>query len=391
MKNVTRLLAVLMAVFMVLSVAACHPKDETALTVDGNKITSALYMYALIEADSEARSKIDTAAAEKNTSSGTSSSTTVTTPDYYAEKVDGKGFTEWVKARAIEICQDIALYENLCEENKLELSEEDEANVKNMVDYYWSYYGYSALYEPNGIGKATFTRAMRSDYLKNAYFESIYGEKGTEPVSKEDKEKKVAETFVLAEVLTQSTSEMKDDEKAKVLDTFNAYKARIEKGEKFETIYNEHNKTEQTATSSTPSVSSTVSSSETASTDATSSSTTSSEAEKEPDYKFPYATVMSAADSELNYANESYTAVSVLKMDEVLVEKGDSDVTLFVRRDLMSDERLVKELSETALWVMKEEEFEGKMDDLVKKQSVEKNNYAIDRFKVKKIVYPSYQ
>lgn len=386
MKNVTRLLAVLMAVFMVLSVAACHPKDETALTVDGNKITSALYMYALIEADSEARSEIDTAAAEKNTSSGT----TATTPDYYAEKIDGKSFTEWVKARAIEICQDIALYENLCEENKIELSEEDEANVEYMVDYYWSYYGYSVLYEPNGIEKATFTRAMRNDYLKNAYFESIYGEEGKEPVSKEDKEKKVSETFVLAEVLTQSTSEMKDDEKAKVLDTFNGYKARLEKGEAFETIYKEHNKTEETTTSSTVSTSS-ATASETASTDATSSSTTSSEEEKEPDYKFPYATVMSAADSELNYASESYTAVSVLKMDEVLVEKGDSDVTLYVRRDLMSDERLVKELSETALWVMKEEEFEGKMDELVKKQTVEKNNYAIDRFKVKKIVYPSYQ
>ena len=74
MKALKKLLALTLAIFMILSVAACHPKDEVAITVGDVEITSALYMYALLEADSAARSKVDSEIAASSSSSSTTPS-----------------------------------------------------------------------------------------------------------------------------------------------------------------------------------------------------------------------------------------------------------------------------------------------------------------------------
>ena len=59
MKLFKKLLAMGLCAALVLSMVGCHKKNETALTIDGVKITSALYLSALFECDTEARTKVD--------------------------------------------------------------------------------------------------------------------------------------------------------------------------------------------------------------------------------------------------------------------------------------------------------------------------------------------
>ena len=65
MNTLKRVAALLVVAIMILSLAACHPKDETALSIGDVKITSALYMSALMNADGEARTKVDEKLAEE--------------------------------------------------------------------------------------------------------------------------------------------------------------------------------------------------------------------------------------------------------------------------------------------------------------------------------------
>lgn len=386
MKAIKKLLALTLAIIMIVSVSACHPKDEVAITVGDVEITSALYMYALLEADSAARSQID----EEASSSSSSSTTTTEEIDYYKEKIDGKSFTDWVKDTALERCIEIAYYEYICEEKGIELSEEELANVDYAVEYYWSYYGYSYIYEPNGVGKATFKRGIMNDYLKDAYFFYLYGEGGEKEVADSELTKKVTDTYLTAEVLQASiTTSMEEEEVNNLKTRFKDYVKRLNKGEEFETIYNEYYEIEDDTTTSSNTSSS--ASSDTSSTATDSSETTSTEETEEvTNYKFPYATVMADEESETSYANALYAEVAKLKNDEVKYIEEEDKVTIVIRREFADDELRMEELKELTLWNEKSGEFEEAVAEACDKLEYEVNDFAVDRFKVKDIVYPTY-
>ena len=162
MKSIKRIIAAALVSVMALSFTACHKKDENAVTVGKVKFTSAYYMCALINADSEAKSKV------KESLSDSKSTTDI---DYYSKKVDNKDFVKWVEDTALENLKKIAAYKTLCEENKLEISEEDKTNAETYANYYWTNYGYSSYFEPNGVGKNTYKQYMLDSYYSMNYIQ----------------------------------------------------------------------------------------------------------------------------------------------------------------------------------------------------------------------------
>ena len=120
-----KILAVSSVFVIAATAAACHPKDETAVTVGDVKFTSAYYMCALINADSQAKSKV------KENLSDSESSTDI---DYYSKKIDDKKFVDWVEDTALETLKEIAAYKTLCKENKLEVSEDEKTQAKTYAD-----------------------------------------------------------------------------------------------------------------------------------------------------------------------------------------------------------------------------------------------------------------
>ena len=57
MRNIKRIIALALGLLMALSFAGCHKKNEIAVTIGDVEFTSAYYMCALVNADSEAKGK----------------------------------------------------------------------------------------------------------------------------------------------------------------------------------------------------------------------------------------------------------------------------------------------------------------------------------------------
>ena len=79
MKIFKKIAALVLVAAFVLSLAGCHPKDETAIISGDYKVTSALYSYYLVMADSEAKSIIDNSDDYDTSKKGFS---------YYKQKID---------------------------------------------------------------------------------------------------------------------------------------------------------------------------------------------------------------------------------------------------------------------------------------------------------------
>ena len=156
MKLVKKIIALVLGVLMAFSFTGCiHKKGEIAVTIGDVEFTSAYYMCALINSNTEAQNEVNSSLSEDELSS-------TTEIDYLSKEIDGKKFEDWVKDKAIENLKTIAAYKLLCKENKLELTEEEANNANMYASYYWSNYGYSAYFEPNGVSKAT-----KTEYLKD--------------------------------------------------------------------------------------------------------------------------------------------------------------------------------------------------------------------------------
>jgi len=98
MKKVKKLLSLVLVLIMVLSLTACHKKDEVAITLGEHTITSAVYLTALISAEQEAKN-----IAYENASSN--NVTLSSDEDYYKQKIEGKDFVDYVKDTALELCK----------------------------------------------------------------------------------------------------------------------------------------------------------------------------------------------------------------------------------------------------------------------------------------------
>ena len=199
MNLLKKMTAALLAVLMLASFAACHPKNEVALTVGDVDITSAMYMCFLIQADGEGRDAVDTANADNEEYDAD-------TVDYYAQKVDDTDFSAWVKNRAQEIAVEYATYIKMFNEKGLTLSDDDQSMIDQYVDYYWNNYGYSTLYEANGVSQTTYKEYFSYSYKSKACFMSVYGTSGTDPVPEDEVKNAISANFSAVNTLKLSYS-----------------------------------------------------------------------------------------------------------------------------------------------------------------------------------------
>ena len=133
MKNIKRLLSVMLILVLTLSFAACHEKDEIAVKVGDVEFTSAYYMCAFMETNDEAKAKVDESLSEEESSSDEE-------VDYLSKKIDNKEFETWVRDTTIDKLKEIAAYKILCKENELEVDKEDIDTLNNTIDSYWDQY-----------------------------------------------------------------------------------------------------------------------------------------------------------------------------------------------------------------------------------------------------------
>lgn len=361
MNLLKKIAAGLMAAALLVSVAACHPKDETAMTIGNVKITSALYMCALIQADSEGRNKVD----ELNNSTGDSTTSSSTSVDYYSQKIDDTAFADWVKNRAEEVCKEYAAYETRFEEAGLSLDEEILEQIDTYSDLYWNQYGYSTIYGENGVGYETYKKFFTYSYKAEKYFMSVYGPEGTDPVPDEEIKASFLENYVAAQALTGSytttdssgsSTALTDEEKTALKEKFEGYAQRLREGESFETIYVEQNSSPLTAS--------------------------------EDGAKDPYISILGSENS--SNPSDNFEEIKGMSVGEVKVLEDESrGLTLVVRQNIEDDAYYYDNLKDQVLYALKQEEMEASITEFGNSLSFDKNNFAVNRFNPKKIKYPT--
>lgn len=376
MKVFKKLIAVVCALTLVATLTACHKKDEVALTIDGVNITSALYLNALLESDMEARSKVDEQLASSEESEQTAE------VDYFAQKIDGKNFETYVKSEAINRCRQYAFYQKLIDAKTITLTDDEIAEAKSYADMYWSYYGYNTVFEANGISLDTYKKAFVYTYYANENFMRIYGKDGEKAVDAETIKKTMGEKYILVHTLTKTYDEnAKDEDKAAARDSYQKYITRLEKGEDFKTIYEELNPTEKDETE--------IDLSELEDTSSSDAQTDGPEGDKPLD---EYATIIGDEDTN-NYASDDFKTVDAMKVGEVkLVENSDkTGFTVYQKLDINADPYYLKTLNDAILVVLKQEEYDKMVEEEAAKLTVEEHKFALNRFKVKNIKYPTAQ
>ena len=368
MKIFKKIVSAALTVAMLLTLSACHGKDEVAVTIDGRDIKSALYLNALIDCDSEARSRVDEETAAETEKNETSEETkTSEETDYYSKTLDGLSFAEYVKTKAIERCKEYVFYQKLVDDKVISLTDDEKSEAEYSAEYYWTNYGYSYLYEANGVSLETYKNAFLYSYYSNAYFKSLYGEGGEKEVAKKDIKAHMLDNYALAYTLSATYEDDSTDEEKEALKTkLEGYAKRLKDGEEFEKIYMEFNGlTEKDHTHT----------------------------EKEDGPKDEHATLLADKDSDSQFASEDFDEVYEMKVGNTkIIESEDgTGLTLYMRLDINSDAYYLTYLTDTILYELKEEEFDDFVAGKTEKYTVEENGFAIDRFDVEDIDYSVLQ
>ena len=214
--------AFLTALGLVGTMAGCGYNTRDALEVNGYSVPAGVYIYFANTAYNQALSQLKTENEELDTTD---------VKAVQAATLEGKDVRTWVEDKATEMVVDFVATEQKFDELGLTLSDEDNLNLKSMMDYYWA--SNKEVMEKNGIGESSFKMILTSSYKSDAVFEHYYGIGGELGVTEEDLSKYYAENNIRAQYVRFSLADsegntMKDAEKAEIKSMVDGYKNRVE-------------------------------------------------------------------------------------------------------------------------------------------------------------------
>lgn len=270
MRIFTRMLCVVMALMLAVSVCSCSLTKQYSYKTDDVELPIGVYIYFLDAAYGEARTlaqKSDLYDAEKGTYDGSTSFLKM-------EITDDDGNTaiaeDWIRDKADEYMMEaLAVYH---EYNRLGATV-DEAAISQSAESYKTYwekgypnYGYGPLsesLEPYGISyDSAFLVDIRLSSMKDAVFTAEYGVDGAEAVSDAELNKYFEENYTSYhyfsaplyntvitpttdengnETNSESTKPMTKDEIATVTATFDGYAKDINGGTSFSDVLSKYN------------------------------------------------------------------------------------------------------------------------------------------------------
>lgn len=359
MKIIKKLAALLMAVLLVLSLASCHKAGAIAATYGKYEMTSGVYLALFIDADMDARNTVyeQLKKAEADT----------TDIDYTKQKIGDQSFADYVRSQTTEAVKRFFYVEETFDKMGLKLTDEDNANIANQAAYYWNYYGYSMLFEDNGVSEDSYTVYMTNQYKMSKILTTLYGEGGDKAISAADMKKGLTDNYLIANSLAASFYDEKGvklskDELAKLKTKLEGYADRLKKGESFEKIYKEYNNIKDEDIKEDSS-------------------------DNTPKPKDIYASVFSNSQLDSSYSTY-FSKLAAVKTGEITVLDLSDCYMLVVKQDITADPYYAEAYNDSLITILKGEEFEKDVNTAAGKLKVEINSYETDYFKVSKIVYP---
>ncbi len=358
MKILKRFFALTLCIaLMITCFAGCHKKGEIAVKIGDIEFTSGYYACALVFADTEARSMVESELSEKGD-----------LPDnikYWNYKVEKTDYVKWVETETLNNLKELAAIKTLCAEAKVKLDEETVSLAKSNAEYLWESYGYSALMEQNGVAKDTFITYMQDSYLADEYFEHLYGKGGEKEVAADKVSKQLTDNYVLVNKLEVSFSGLKDEEKTEKKNQLSAYEASLKDGSKtFEKIYLEYNGIkEEEHKHEEP-----------------------KEGEKAP--KDSHASVLGA--EETTYASDHFKTAKDMAVGEVklVTLEDDAGLVLLVKQDISADPYYIEEFDTMLRQDIIGDAYTEDLAKYGKELKCDVNTSSTKQFKVKNIKYP---
>ena len=354
MKYLRSFFATVLVICLLFSLSGCHKKGEVALTADGYDITAGMYSYYLTMADSDAKALISSSDEYDVSAKGFS---------YLKQNIDGKSYSTYVKELAITKCLEAIAYQKLCDDNKITLTDEMIENGNYQAELYWDYYGYSSVLEPNGISLETYKKAILNTLYSDAYFKHLYDKDGEKAISDKDISDTLVDKFAAVYMLNKNYSSDSTADATKLEKDFNDYKARLEKGEDFEKIYNEFNGIKEDATKEEE-----------------------SEDDDTPSAKDDLIQIIGAKDTFVEF--EHFDKAKALKEGaiEVIHDTTNKQLYLLVKKDISADSYYKDEYLKTEImYLLKGDEYDKLIDEKVKALEYTTDSRVIDLFKVKNI------
>lgn len=404
MKMLKKAVALLLAVAFIFTLAACHPKDEVAISAGDYEITSAMYSYYLVMADSEAKGIVDKSGVDTKAKGF----------KYADQKVEGKAYSDYVKDKALENCLRHITLAKLCKEAKVELDKETADGWKSTAAYYWNY-AYGGIFSQNGIAYSTYEKILLNEALYNEYFDYLYTGDGEKAMSEADIKSNFTDHYSAVYLISHDYSKVEKPDLDKIKEGLEKYKEMFEKGKTYDEVKaaydadqkaeSDKNNTSSGTTSSNSSNTSSNSSNTSSTTSSTTSndsskndssanntsSTTSSEDKKEEakpvDADITVITDNDGASSGLATVFTKYADVKKLKDGEVAII-ADSDnkvVHIVVKKDITADKYYLDNLSDEVVYMVNGDGFDKYLAEQAKALDYTVNNYAVNRFKVNKI------
>ncbi len=385
MKMFKKAVALLLAVAFIFTLSACHPKDEVAISAGDYKITSAMYSYFLVMADSEAKNLINSNDAYDTKAKGFK---------YTNQTIEGKSYTDYVKEQALNKCLRYLTIAKLADEAKVELDEKTISDWQGTATYYWMY-AYGSVFSQNGISYATYEKLLLNEALYNEYFDHLYLEGGEKEMPKADIQKNFDNHYSAVYMISHDYSTEKEPDIDKIKEEMGKYKTLLEQGKTLKEVqdaYDADHKKETTSSSSTTTSSTSSSTSTTTSSTSSNTSSTTSSEDKEEEKKPVDQDIVILTDYDETTAAETtyfkkYSEVAKLKTGEaaVIADSDDKKVYVILKKDINSDPYYLEELTGEIVYMVNGDGFDKFLTEESKKLEYTVNDYAVDRFKVKKI------
>ena len=368
MKMIKRVAALVLSMVLLLTVVACHQPNETVLKVGEVEIPAGLYLAFQMDSFSTFTTNVQ--------STLTSSQTMNTVEEALSYSYEEKNSVDWIRNETVEAAKEYAAINMMFKEYGLEITEEDETNLADWVDYYWSedYQNSKAYYEPNGVSKETFTELMRNSTRETKVFSYYYGKDGVEPVSDDAILEGFKEHYVLVNVLpiaktttdsSGNSTALSEDELAAAKAKLEGYAERMNKGRaSFVNVVEEYNRE-------------------------TDPEYTMPAAQEGSSEKYPYATALTAADSEANFKMfDELRDKEGFAYNKAYVVEDDGYYYLGQMLDITTDTFYTQgeTYRENVLYALKGEDFEKKVAEKAAALTVETNNGLVRYYSPKNIV-----
>ncbi|MCL2018146.1 MAG: hypothetical protein FWG70_00160 [Oscillospiraceae bacterium] len=242
----TRITAIITAVTMlfgVIGLSACAD-TRNALTADGEQIRAGEYIYEQIRAAQEGADMFNRDNPEVDVYDENF--------DYFKHaSIDGKAFGDWVNDRTVEILRERRVAEIMFGELGLSLTMDDEIFIRNSVEsfrgsnedlnrYSLDYGTWGEFYEDIGVGRESLTAIFTNDLMLERVFEAIYGENGTQEVSREEIDALLTADYARFRMIEGMDGELSEEQLQELESTLEGYAARLNEGESFTAIYNSY-------------------------------------------------------------------------------------------------------------------------------------------------------